>query len=295
MPRYALLVEYDGTPFVGWQRQANGLAVQQALEEAVTRLTGEEARVQGAGRTDAGVHAIGQVAHVDVSKEWPAHRLRAGLNFHLRCWNPFENSPVGEFSNRPPPRAPAQPPDIMSDRGAWAGARGGGQPVVVREAARVDDDFHARFSAVKRHYLYRILNRPAPPALERGRVWHVPVALDAAIMHEAAQVLVGRHDFTTFRASQCQAESPVKTLDAISVTRAGEEIHIRCSARSFLHNQVRSIAGSLKLVGEGKWTAGDLRAALEARDRTACGPVAPAAGLYLVRVDYPHSPFTEMA
>ena len=250
MPRYALLVEYDGTPFVGWQRQANGLAVQQVLEEAMAKLTGEEARVQGAGRTDAGVHAIGQVAHVDLAKEWPAHKLRAGLNFHLRP-----------------------------------------NPVVVRDAARVAEDFHARFSAVKRHYLYRILNRPAPPALERGRVWHVPVALDAAIMHEAAQVLVGRHDFTTFRASQCQADSPVKTLDAISVAREGEEVRIRCSARSFLHNQVRSIAGSLKLVGEGKWTAGDLRAALEACDRRACGPVAPPQGLYLVQVDYLQSLF----
>ncbi len=252
MPRYALLVEYDGAPFVGWQRQANGLAVQQALEEAVARLTGEEARVQGAGRTDAGVHAIGQVAHVDLSREWPAHKLRAGLNFHLRP-----------------------------------------NPVVVRDAARVAEDFHARFSAVKRHYLYRILNRPAPPALDAGRVWHVPVALDAAIMHEAAQALMGRHDFTTFRASQCQADSPVKTLDEISVLRVGEEVRIRCSARSFLHNQVRSIAGSLKLVGEGKWTAGDLRAALEACDRAACGPVAPPQGLYLVRVDYPEGPFGE--
>ena len=250
MPRYALLVEYDGAPFVGWQRQANGLSVQQALEEAVAKLTGEEALVHGAGRTDAGVHAIGQVAHVDLSKDWPVHKLRAGLNFHLRP-----------------------------------------NPVVVRAAAAVPDDFHARFSAVKRHYLYRILNRPAPPALERGRVWHVPVALDAAIMHEAAQVLVGRHDFTTFRASQCQAASPVKTLDAISVTRVGEEVHIRCLARSFLHNQVRSIVGSLKLVGEGKWTAGDLRAALKARARAACGPVAPAAGLYLAQVDYRDSPF----
>jgi len=250
MPRYALLIEYDGAPFVGWQRQANGPSVQQALEEAVQRLTGERVTVQGAGRTDAGVHAMGQVAHVDLAKEWPAHKLRAGLNFHLKS-----------------------------------------QPVVVRAAAAVAEDFHARFSAEKRHYLYRILNRPAPPALDAGRVWHVPVALDAAIMHEAAQALVGRHDFTTFRASQCQAESPVKTLDAISVTRAGEEVHIRCSARSFLHNQVRSIAGSLKLVGEGKWTAGDLRAALEACERAACGPVAPPEGLYLVRVDYPDGPF----
>ena len=252
MPRYALLVEYDGAPFVGWQRQANGPSVQQALEEAAARLTGEAVPVQGAGRTDAGVHATGQVAHVDLSKQWPAHRLRAGLNFHLR------------------PR-----------------------PVAVRAAAPVADDFHARFSAVKRHYLYRILNRSAPPALDTGRVWHVPAVLDATIMHEAAQALVGRHDFTTFRASRCQAESPVKTLDEISVSRIGEEVRIRCSARSFLHNQVRSFAGSLKLVGEGKWTAGDLRAALEARDRTACGPVAPPGGLFLVRVEYPENPFAD--
>ncbi len=255
MPRYALKIEYDGTPFVGWQRQANGLGVQQALEEAIARLAGQrEVRVQGAGRTDTGVHARGQVAHVDLAKDWPAHKLRAGLNFHLR------------------PR-----------------------PVVVLAAARVGEDFHARFSAVRRHYLYRILNRPAPPALDARRVWHVAVTLDANIMHEAAQALVGRHDFTTFRASQCQAESPVKTLDAIAVTRSGEEIHVACSARSFLHNQVRSIVGSLKLVGEGKWTAGDLRAALEARERAACGPVAPPEGLYLMRVDYASDPFRDVA
>ena len=256
MPRYALKIEYDGTPFVGWQRQANGVGVQQVLEEAIEKLTGQcDVRIQGAGRTDTGVHARGQVAHVELDKNWPAHKLRAGLNFHLRP-----------------------------------------QPVVVLAAARVDDEFHARFSATRRHYLYRILNRPAPPALERDRVWHVPVTLDAGVMHEAAQALVGRHDFTTFRASQCQAESPVKTLDAINVERVGEEIHITCSARSFLHNQVRSMAGSLKLVGEGKWTAGDLRTALEARDRAACGPVAPPEGLYLVRVDYDPDPFaTDMS
>ncbi len=183
MPRYALLVEYDGASFVGWQRQANGPSVQQALEEAVERLTGERVLVQGAGRTDAGVHAIGQVAHVDLSKEWPAHKLRAGLNFHLRRWNPFENSPTGEFSDRLPSRTPAQAPRSETISGGWAGARGGGQPVVVREAALVADDFHARFSAEKRHYLYRIINRAAPPVLDAGRVWHVPVPLDAAIMH----------------------------------------------------------------------------------------------------------------
>ena len=246
MPRYRITVEYDGAPFVGWQRQDNGPSVQQALEEAVFAMTGEEVRVHGAGRTDAGVHAMGQVAHFDISRHFPPHRIRDGLNHHLR---------------------PA--------------------PVVVLEACEADADFHARFSAVKRHYLYRILNRRSPPALDRGRVWHVPRPLDAGIMHEAAQVLVGRHDFTTFRAAQCQAESPVKTLERIAVAREGDEIRITVSARSFLHNQVRSITGSLKLVGEGKWTAGDLRAALEACDRSACGPVAPPEGLYLTAVDYP--------
>jgi len=246
MPRYRITVEYDGAPFVGWQRQDNGPSVQQALEEAVLAMTGEEVRVHGAGRTDAGVHALGQVAHFDISRHFPPHRIRDGLNHHLR---------------------PA--------------------PVVVLDVRETDADFHARFSAVKRHYLYRILNRRSPPALDRGRVWHVPRPLDAGVMHEAAQVLVGRHDFTTFRAAQCQAESPVKTLDRIAVAREGDEIRITVSARSFLHNQVRSIAGSLKLVGEGKWTAGDLRAALEACDRSACGPVAPPEGLYLTAVDYP--------
>ncbi len=246
MPRYRITVEYDGSPFVGWQRQDNGPSVQQALEEAVFAMTGEEVRVHGAGRTDAGVHALGQVAHFDISRHFPPHRIRDGLNHHLR---------------------PA--------------------PVVVLEAREVDADFHARFSAVKRHYLYRILNRRSPPALDRGRVWHVPRPLDAGVMHEAAQVLVGRHDFTTFRAAQCQADSPVKTLDRIAVVREEDEIRITVSARSFLHNQVRSFAGSLKLVGEGKWTAGDLRAALEACDRSACGPVAPPEGLYLTAVDYP--------
>ena len=245
MPRYRLLLEYDGTPFVGWQRQANGPSVQAALEEAIYAMTGQRATVFGAGRTDAGVHALGQVAHLDLNREFSGHRLREGLNFHLR---------------------PA--------------------PVVVLDAARAADDFHARFDAVKRHYLYRILNRRSPPALDRGRVWHVPVALDAGVMHAAAQVLVGRHDFTTFRAAQCQAKSPVKTLDAIAVRREAEEIVITVAARSFLHNQVRSITGSLKLVGEGKWTAEDLLAALEARDRAACGPVAPPQGLYLTQVDY---------
>ena len=245
MPRYRITVEYDGGPFVGWQRQDNGPSVQQALEEAIAAMTGEAARVHGAGRTDAGVHAAGQVAHFDLSRAFAPERLRDGLNHHLR---------------------PA--------------------PVAILEAEEAAADFHARFSAVKRHYLYRILNRRAPPALARGRVWHVARPLDAAAMHEAAQALVGRHDFTTFRAAQCQAKSPVKTLEKIAVFREGEEVRITVSARSFLHNQVRSIAGSLKLVGEGRWTAHDLRAALQARARAACGPVAPPQGLCLVAVDY---------
>ena len=246
MNRYRITVEYDGTSFVGWQRQDNGPSVQQALEEAITALSGEQARVHGAGRTDAGVHARGQVAHFDLERHFPPHKIRDGLNHHLK---------------------PA--------------------PVAVLEARRVDDDFHARFSASRRHYVYRILNRRAPPALDRKRAWHVARPLDEGIMHEAAQALVGRHDFTTFRAAQCQARSPVKTLDEIRVWREGEEVRIYVAARSFLHNQVRSMAGSLKLVGEGKWTAGDLRRALEARRRASCGPVAPPWGLYLTRVDYP--------
>lgn len=246
MPRYRLTIEYDGTPFLGWQVQAGAATVQGALEAAVHRFTGETVSVRGAGRTDAGVHALGQVAHVDLTRDWEPFRVREALNFHLK---------------------PA--------------------PVVVVECALADAGFDARFSAVGRHYLYRILSRRAPPALERNRVWWLTQALDAEAMHVAAQALVGQHDFTTFRAVACQARSPVKTLDRLQVARAGEEILIRASARSFLHHQVRSMVGSLKLVGEGKWTARDLAAALAAAERSACGPVAPAAGLYLVKVDYP--------
>ncbi len=245
MPRYAITVEYDGAPFVGWQIQDNGPSVQAAIATALHAMTRERAIVQGAGRTDTGVHALGQVAHFDLSREWPTDRLRDGLNFHLR-------------------------PD----------------PVAIIDATAVDDEFHARFSATARHYRYRIINRRSQLALDRGRAWHVPRPLDAAAMHEAAQYLIGRHDFTTFRSAHCQAKSPVKTLDMVSVERAGDEIDIEVSARSFLHRQVRSLAGSLKQVGEGKWTAGDLGAALEAADRAACGPVAPADGLYLLSVDY---------
>lgn len=245
MPRYRLTIEYDGTPFVGWQVQPDGVSVQGALETAIRKLTGEAAGMRGAGRTDAGVHARGQVAHVDLERGWPADKLRDGLNFYLKP-----------------------------------------QPIVVLAASDVPCGFDARFSATARHYLYRILPRRAPPALERHRVWWIPRTIDAEAMNDAATVLVGRHDFTTFRAVQCQANSPVRTLDRLDVIQDGDEIHIRASARSFLHNQVRSLVGSLKLVGDGKWTRDDLRAALEARDRTACGAVAPAAGLYLMRVDY---------
>jgi len=245
MPRYRLTLEYDGGPFVGWQRQAEGASVQGALEETIEKLSAERVTVTGAGRTDAGVHALGQVAHFDLAKHFEAGKVRDALNHYLR---------------------PA--------------------PIVVLDAAEVDGDFHARFSATSRHYLFRILNRRSPPALEEGRVWHVPHRLDPDAMQAAAQFLVGRHDFTTFRAAECQAQSPVKTLDRLDVSRRADEIHIQASARSFLHHQIRSFAGSLKLVGEGKWQPKDLKAALEARDRAACGPVSPPDGLYLVRVDY---------
>ena len=245
MTRFKLTLEYDGAGFVGWQRQDNGPSVQQALEVAVTAFCGETVLVQGAGRTDSGVHALGQVAHLDLEKETTSQTLRDAVNFHLKP-----------------------------------------QPVAVLAAEQVPEDFHARFSARERRYLYRIVNRRAPLALERGRAWWVPAPLDAAAMQAAAQVLVGQHDFTSFRASECQAKSPVKTLDALEVSRLGEGVEIRARARSFLHHQVRNIAGSLRLVGEGKWRARDLEAALEARDRSAAGPTAPAEGLYLTDVIY---------
>lgn len=246
MPRYRFILEYDGTPFVGWQVQANGRSVQGRLAEAIHKFCGETVSPRGAGRTDAGVHALGQVAHVDLERQWPTDTIRAAVNFHLK-------------------------PD----------------PIAIIGCALAPSDFDARFSAVARHYRYRILARPAPPVLDRDRVWWVPQPLDAGAMREAAAGLVGRHDFTTFRAAGCQARSPVKTLDRLDVNVVGEEIVIQASARSFLHNQVRSMVGSLKLAGEGKWTADDLATALAAKDRAACGPVAPARGLYLVRVDYP--------
>ena len=245
MPRYKLTIEYDGTPFVGWQVQDNGVSVQGVVTDAVFAFAGERTIVAGAGRTDAGVHALGQVAHVDLAKDWEADTVRDALNAHLRP-----------------------------------------HPVAVLTAERAADDFDARFSAIKRLYLYRIVNRRADLALDQLRAWRVPRPLDSSAMHKAAQTLIGRHDFTTFRSSECQAKSPVKTLDRLDVTRSGEELRITAMARSFLHNQVRSMVGSLIHVGEGKWSAADLAAALAARDRTACGQVAPPQGLYLVRVEY---------
>jgi tRNA pseudouridine38-40 synthase len=246
MTRFRLFIEYDGGPFRGWQRQDNGPSVQGAIEAALLALSGEAATVTGAGRTDTGVHAWGQVAHVDLTRDWRPDKLRDGLNAHLRP-----------------------------------------HPVSVLAAEGAPEDFHARFSAVARHYVYRIVNRRSPLALERGHAWQVMRPLDADAMHHAAQALTGNHDFTTFRSSECQAASAVKTLDRLDVARLGETIEVRASARSFLHNQVRSIVGSLKLVGEGRWEENDLIAALAACDRAACGPVAPPDGLFLARVDYP--------
>ena len=246
MPRYRLTLEYDGTPFAGWQRQADRMSVQQALEEAIARFSGENVTTQAAGRTDAGVHALGQVAHFDLQREWDPNRIREALNYHLKP-----------------------------------------HPVAVLEARAVPDSFEARFSALARHYEYRILDRRARPALEENRVWHVPTRLDAAAMHEGGQYLIGRHDFSTFRDSQCQARSPIKTLDRLDVRREADHVVITVSARSLLHHQVRSIVGSLKLVGEGRWGAQMMRQILEAADRARCGMLAPAAGLYLTRVDYP--------
>lgn len=245
MPRYKLVIEYDGAPFVGWQVQDNGLSVQGVLTAAVAAFSSESVAVQGAGRTDAGVHATGQVAHVDLAKAWDTDTVRDAVNAHLRP-----------------------------------------HPVAVLSAEAVAADFDARFSAIKRHYRYRIVNRRADLALQRLRAWRIGRPLDADAMQAAAQRLVGRHDFTTFRAAECQAKSPVKTLDRLDVAYDGEEIRIHASARSFLHTQVRSMVGSLALVGEGRWSADDLARALAARDRAACGPVAPPDGLYLVRVDY---------
>lgn len=261
MPRYALLIEYDGAPFSGWQAQADRASVQGVIEAALARLDAgfaAGARIAAAGRTDAGVHARAQCAHADLLRDWDPFRLAEALNAHLRP-----------------------------------------HPVAIRAAARVADDFHARFDAVERRYLFRILNRRAPPALAAGRVWHVRHPLDPALMREGAAHLLGRHDFTTFRSTLCQAKSPVRTLDEIRIeARAlpddpagGQEIRLHLRARSFLHNQVRSIAGTLERVGAGAWPPDRVAAALAARDRAACGPVSPPHGLYLVGVRYPRDPF----
>jgi tRNA pseudouridine38-40 synthase len=246
MPRYRLTLEYDGGPFVGWQRQTSGPSIQAALEAALAKFTGEAPETMAAGRTDAGVHALGQVVHVDLARTWAPQKICDALNYHLR-------------------------PDPISALGA----------------AEVAGTFHARLSAIRRSYLYRILNRRAPPALEAGRVWHVERPLDVEAMHDAAQALVGHHDFTSFRASICQARSPVKTLDRLAVRRVGDEIHVDASARSFLHHQVRNLVGTITQVGLGKWSRRDVELALAARDRRAAGPTAPAEGLCLVDVGYP--------
>ena len=245
MPRYRLTIEYDGGPYRGFQAQADLPSVQGALEAAVLGFSGETVRIHAAGRTDTGVHATGQVMHLDLTRDWKSEVVMNALNAHL---------------------VP--------------------QPIAVLDAVVVADDWHARFSAKGRRYQYRILNRPAPPALDRGKVWHVKKPLDAGAMHDAAQVLVGHHDFTTFRDMQCQAKSPLKTLDAATVRREGEMVLLEFASRSFLHRQVRSMAGSIVEVGVGRWTKADLAAALEAQDRRACGPVAPADGLYFTGVSY---------
>ena len=246
MTRWRLTVEYDGGPFMGWQRQDHGPSVQQALEAALQRMTGEQAVFTAAGRTDAGVHALAMATHVDVEKALTPHRLREGLNALVRP-----------------------------------------QPISVLDVAEVAEDWHARFSCTGRRYLYRILNRRAPPALDAGKVWHIAVPLDVEAMRRGAALLVGRHDFTTFRSVHCQSDSPVKTLDRLEVARRGEEIHVEAAARSFLHHQVRSMVGCLTMVGRGQWAAEDMGKALEARDRAALGLNAPPHGLYFVEAIYP--------
>jgi tRNA pseudouridine38-40 synthase len=245
MTRFKLTIEYDGSGFVGWQRQDNGFAVQQVLEEAVTAFSGETPRVFGAGRTDSGVHAQGQVGHFDLQGDFSAATVRDALNYYLKS-----------------------------------------VPVVILESVTVDDDFHSRFSATGRSYTYKIINRRAPLSIDKGHFWWIPAPLDAEAMDEAAKVLVGKHDFTSFRATNCQADSPLRTLNSLRVERQDEMIMIHCQARSFLHHQMRNFTGSLKRVGIGKWTATDLKAALDARDRRAAGETAPPEGLYLTSVSY---------
>jgi len=244
--RWRLTIEYDGAPFMGWQRQDHGPSVQQALEEALEKMTGEAGQFTAAGRTDAGVHALAMTAHTDVTKSLTAQRLREGLNALVRP-----------------------------------------QPITVLEVEPVADDWHARFSCVGRRYLYRILNRRAPPALDAGKVWHIAVPLDVEAMRKGASHLVGRHDFTTFRSAHCQSDSPVKTLNRLDVTRDGDELHIHAEARSFLHHQVRSMTGCLALVGRGQWSPRDMKAALEAKDRAALGLNGPPHGLYFAGASYP--------
>ena len=246
MTRWRLTIEYDGGPFMGWQRQEHGPSVQQTLEESLRKMTGEQAQFIAAGRTDAGVHALAMSAHVDVERDVTPHRLREGLNALVRP-----------------------------------------QPISVLDVKPVADDWHARFGCVGRRYLYRILSRRAPPALDAGRVWHIPVPLDVEAMLKGAAHLVGRHDFTTFRSAQCQSDSPVKTLDGLNVAQVGEEIHVTAAARSFLHHQVRSMVGCLALVGRGQWQPDDMRKALDAKDRAALGFNAPPYGLYFVEALYP--------
>ncbi|MBU9699826.1 tRNA pseudouridine(38-40) synthase TruA [Rhodobacteraceae bacterium HSP-20] len=255
MPRFALLIDYDGTPFNGWQRQSQGQpSVQQAVEDALAKLEPRPHTIAAAGRTDAGVHATGQVAHADLARYWDPFRLSEALNHHLK---------------------PA--------------------PVAILKAARVTEDFHARFSATERRYTFRLIARRAPLTHDRGRAWHILNPLDADAMRAAAAHLIGQHDFTTFRSTLCQSKSPVKTLDEITIdTRpvpGGTEYRFHLRARSFLHNQVRSIVGTLERVGAGSWQPADVKAALDARDRAACGPVCPPQGLYLTRVIYPEDPF----
>ena len=246
MPRYKLTIEYDGKPYMGWQVQKHGPSVQGALQDAVAKFNGAPVKVQGAGRTDAGVHALGQVAHVDLVKDLRADKVRDALNFHL-----------------------------------------GEEPISILDSELVDDEWHARFDAIERSYVYRILDRRPKLAIDKGRVWRIPVKLDPEAMHRAAQALIGEHDYSTFRDTNCQAKSPIRSVDEITVERVGEEVQIYVRARSFLHRQVRSFAGCLAEVGRGFWDEGQVKTALEARERSACGPVAPAEGLYLLDVVYP--------
>ncbi|UTH47431.1 tRNA pseudouridine(38-40) synthase TruA [Loktanella salsilacus] len=254
MPRYAIKIEYDGTPFSGWQRQVDRPSVQGAIESALAKIQPGPHTIGAAGRTDAGVHAVGQVAHCDLTRDWDPFRLSEAVNYHLK--------PL---------------------------------PVAITDCARVDDDWHARFTATERRYLFRLAARRAPLALDAGRMWQVKLPLDAAAMQEGADHLLGLHDFTTFRAAMCQADSPLRTLDELRVeevpAHTGQMFHIHVRARSFLHNQVRSFVGTLERVGSGHWQPEQVKTALEARDRTACGPVCPPQGLYLAAVTYPDDPF----